>query len=440
MGLGGGTWLTQNKVLPGSYINFVSASRASASLSDRGYAALALAMNWGAENEVITIEAADFKASCFDILGFAYTDAEMKPLREVFKGAKTLYLYRINSGGTKATATSGNLTATAIHGGTRGNSIKIVIQANVDDENLFDVMTYVGTKLVDTQTAANVTGLVGNGFVAFSGSGILAAAAGITLAGGTNGAVTGESYSTFLDAIEPYSFNVLAYDGVDADVKGLFAEFTKRMRDDYGVKFQCVLYKDNAADHEGIISVENKVLDAGTNEAALVYWTAGQEAGCAINKSLTNITYDGEYTVDTAYTQSALEAALKSGKFMFHKVGDAVRVLEDVNTFVSFTGEKNEDFGSNQVIRVLDQIGNDTAVLFNSRYLGKTQNNESGRIAFWNDLVSLHNDLQKLSAIEGFEADDITVEQGADKKSVVVTEYVMPVSVMTKLYMTCVVQ
>ena len=39
MALGGGTWLTQNKVLNGAYINFISAARASTNLSDRGYVA-----------------------------------------------------------------------------------------------------------------------------------------------------------------------------------------------------------------------------------------------------------------------------------------------------------------------------------------------------------------------------------------------------------------
>lgn len=37
MALGGGTWQTQNKVLPGYYVNFSSVPRASATLSDRGY-------------------------------------------------------------------------------------------------------------------------------------------------------------------------------------------------------------------------------------------------------------------------------------------------------------------------------------------------------------------------------------------------------------------
>jgi hypothetical protein len=440
MALGGGLWLTQNKVLPGSYINFVSAARASATLSDRGCVALPLALNWGPENEVITLDGGDIQKSSFDLLGYAYTDPEMQPLREIFKGAKTVYLYRINSGGDKATATSGNLTVTAKYGGTRGNDIKVVIQTNIDDVAKFDVMTYVGTKLVDTQLAATVADLTDNGFVTFSGSGALAAAAGITLTGGSNGTVTGDSYSDFLDAIEAYNFNILVYDGTDNLIKDLFVQFTKRMRDDHGVKFQTVLYKYNTADYEGIISVENKVLDAGINEAALVYWVAGQEAGCPVNRSVSNKTYDGEFTVDTAYKQSALEAALKAGKFMFHKVGDKVNVLDDINTFVSYTVDKNEDFNNNQVIRVLDQIGNDIAVLFNTKYLGKVQNNNAGRIAFWNDLVTYHNEMQRIQAIEKFKAEDIAVEKGADKKSVVVTETIMPVSVLTKLYMTIIIE
>ena len=41
MALGGGTFTNQNKVLPGSYINFVSLAKASAAVSDRGIACIA---------------------------------------------------------------------------------------------------------------------------------------------------------------------------------------------------------------------------------------------------------------------------------------------------------------------------------------------------------------------------------------------------------------
>ena len=47
MALGGGTWTSQNKTLPGSYVNFVSIAKADASLSDRGVVAMPLTLNWG---------------------------------------------------------------------------------------------------------------------------------------------------------------------------------------------------------------------------------------------------------------------------------------------------------------------------------------------------------------------------------------------------------
>ena len=46
MALGGGTFITQNKVLPGSYINFISAATASAGLSERGIAALPMPLDY----------------------------------------------------------------------------------------------------------------------------------------------------------------------------------------------------------------------------------------------------------------------------------------------------------------------------------------------------------------------------------------------------------
>ena len=47
MALGGGTWLFQNKKLPGTYINFISKDRPMTDIADRGYAAMALDLDWG---------------------------------------------------------------------------------------------------------------------------------------------------------------------------------------------------------------------------------------------------------------------------------------------------------------------------------------------------------------------------------------------------------
>lgn len=440
MSLGGGNFLTQNKVLIGAYINFVSASAATATLSDRGVVAAPMMLDWGPENAIFEVSAEDVMKNSVKLFGYTYSDAALKDIREMFKHAKKVFFYRLNGSGVKASATVGNLTITAKHGGVRGNAFKAVVAANVNEPSKWDVITYLEGNKVDVQLAVStIADLTNNDYVSFSGTGALTATAGISLSGGTNSAVTGTQYTEFLNQCETIAFNALVCPTTDAPTIGLFVAYTKRRRDLEGVKFQVVVYRQ-AADYEGVINVENTVKDSGANAAALTYWVAGATAATAINKSNTNKTYDGEYTVDTNYNQSQLVENLKAGKFMFHKVGAEVRVLDDVNSFTSFIPDKGTDFQNNQVIRVLDLIGNDIAVLFNNKYNGKVQNNESGRSSFWGDIVTYYKELEKLQAIEGFKPEEVKVGIGADKKSVTVECPVLPVSAMNKLYMTVMVQ
>jgi hypothetical protein len=163
MALGGGTFVTQNKILPGSYINVISAASASAELSDRGIVAVPLDLKWGQEGSVITVEKGDFQKNCFKLFGYSYTDDEMKPLREIFMNAVKVFVYRLGTG-VKAQNTFG----TAKHAGSRGNDIQIAISTNVDDATKSDVKTYVGGQLVDSQTvltAGKTDALVDNDFV-----------------------------------------------------------------------------------------------------------------------------------------------------------------------------------------------------------------------------------------------------------------------------------
>ncbi|HBF1575732.1 TPA: phage tail sheath family protein [Clostridioides difficile] len=432
MALGGGTFVTQNKVLPGAYINFVSATRATSSLSDRGIVAMPLELDWGIDEEIFTVTSDDFEKYSTKYFGYDYTHEKLKGLRDLFKNIRLGYFYKLNKG-VKASCSI----ATAKYSGTRGNDLKVIVTTNIDDNTKFDVVTLLDNKKVDTQIAKVITDLQDNDYITWKKDTTLEASAGLVFTGGTNGeSVTGAEYQAFLDKIESYSFNALGSLATTAEIKSLFVEFTKRMRDKVGAKFQTVLYKKNDADYEGVVSVENKVKDTGLLESSLVYWTTGAIAGCDINKSNTNKRYDGEFDVDVNYTQIHLEEALKTGKFIFHKVGDEVHVLEDINTFVSFTDEKNDDFSSNQSVRVLDQIANDIATLFNTKYLGEVPNDKSGRISFWNDVVKHHEQLQNMRAIEDFKADDVSVEPGSDKKTVVVSDAVKVISAMSKLYMT----
>ncbi len=430
--LGGGNFTIQNKVFPGTYINFVSTATAGASMGSRGVAAVPMVLDWGPVKEVFEVTAEDFQKNCKEIFGYAMDDMAMLPVRELFKNMTKGIFYRLNGG-----IQGANEFGTAKYAGTRGNSLMTVISKNVDDETKFDVKTLFAGREIDFQTVAKAGDLADNSYVTFKKDAVLAETAGLTFTGGTNGDdVTGEDYAKFLEEIESASFQILCCPSSDDKVKALFTAYTKRMRDEAGMKFQTVLHQYSQADYEGVISVENETEES---VAGLVYWVAGAEAACAVNKTNENKVYDGEYTVKIPYTQAQLADAQKAGKFMLHKAGDDIRVLTDGNTLVTYTEEKGEDFSNNQTIRVLDQIGNDIASLFNTRYLGKISNDDAGRIGLWNDIVTYGKQLAVLRAIEGLNAEEVTVEKGQSKRSVVVNFPVKPVNCMSILYMTVLV-
>lgn len=344
--LGGGIFVTQNKALPGSYINFINATKATATIGERGVVAIPLAVGI-APKTVIEITNGEFLKNCKTKLGFEYTSDEAKPLREIFCHASKVYIYDMGEGATIAEA---------------------------------------------------------------------------------------------INALEPYDFNVLcAYTATEGDVTACITA-VKDWRDNMGKKCQVVVYNTATANHEGVINVVSTVSDEGADAHALVAWVAGAEAGCAINSSCTNMIYDGEYTVVVNKTQTELEACLNAGQFIFHNVYGDIRVLEDINSLTETTVDKGEDFKSNQTIRVLDQIANDIAKMFNTKFLGKIPNNASGRVSLWADIVAHHKQLETIQAIENFDSTLVTVEQGETKKSVVVNDVITVTNAMAQLYMTVVIQ
>ena len=425
--LGGGTYVKQNKVLPGVYFQFISKATATATLSGRGVAAMAFDLNWGVDGDIFEVTAEDVQKNCLKIFGYDYSANEMKYIRELFLHTRTLYAYKLTSGGTKAT----NDYATALHSGVRGNDLKVVVQADVDEPSKFVVSLYLGTTKVDEQLVANASELVANDFVTWKAEAELVATAGVALAGGTNGTSDTTAHQTFLDKIESYpDVNAIGYMGEDGPTKALYVAFAKRLRDEIGIKLQAVVF-NHAGDSIACVNVKNQV--------DLVPWVLGVIAGTEVNKSATNMLYDGELVVNTNYTQKELAAAINAGEFVLHQIGTEIHVFEDVNSLVTTSIEQGDVFKDNQTVRIIDNIATSIASLFASKYLGKVPNNKSGRIALWSDIVKLHQELFDIQALEDFTSEDIVVEQGDDKKSVVVNSAITVVNTMTKLYMKTVV-
>lgn len=433
MAYGKGPFTAQDKILPGMYVNVVGEAQTGSGVGSRGKAAIALDMNWGNDtSEIVKITASDFYASSDKIFGYKFSSPEMAVLRQIFLGATEVYVYRLNGeGGVVASAVD---FAQAKYKGLRGNDISIVVTVNVDNTDAFDVVTMLDNVAVDRQLKVTPQTIKDNDYVKFltTAGGFSLAEGTYMLTGGSNGTTSGVSnHSDFLAKLEAYQVNAVGCISTDATIQAVYASWVKNQRDIFGNRIQGVLF-NQPADHEGIINVDDSV--------GVVPWVLGKEAGCALNASLQNVTYDGEVAPVKSYTQSELEEAISAGKFILHRVGDSFRVLADINSLVTLTGDKTEDFKLNQTIRVVDQLVIDASAIWNEDFIGKVPNTESGRITFWSRIISLLNEYLGIGAIEEYDKEEVVVAAGTQRGSVVLT---LPVSVATmleKAYVTIVVQ
>lgn len=440
--MAGGTWTSQNKKQPGVYINVKSSMAQAVSVGDRGVVAICEPLSWGPEGEIMTINVGD---DFTPYIGYDSTNNKALFLREIFKGSGhtkgpvKVMLYRPTAtGAAKATATIQPLTITAKYNGIRGNDISITIIADPDNEGSFTVQTVVDGAVKHAQTGKTVSGLQCNDWVVFSGTGDLAASAGTSLTGGNDGTVSSAAYSAFLTALEPYTFNTLIYDGQDSTVQAAYVAFIKRMRDNLGKKCQAVM-AGVESNSDAVISVRNGVvLSDGTTltPAQTTWWVGGAEAGANYSESLVYAQYPDAINVSPRLAASEIDEALSKGQIIFFEEFGSVKVVSDINTLTTYTPDKGEAFSLNQVIRTLDAIANDVYKNFSQNYIGKIQNNPSGRDLLKAWIVGYLNEIQANGGIQNFVADDVVVGAGEAINAVVITLAIQPVAAVEKIYIT----
>lgn len=441
--MAGGTWLSQNKVRPGAYINFKAVPKPSMTVGDRGIVAIPLSLNWGATGKLIEVLSSDLlDGNSKKLVGFTAFDSESKLLAGSLSYCYKALVYRMNAGGVKATATIGNIIATAKYFGTLGN--KIIISVSEDQvTNLWTVITYVDGSSVDKQVITAATELVSNDYVDFSVDelGTLTESAGTALTGGTNGtAVEATAYPAFLALLAMAKWQTLACLSSDTSIKSSIQTFIRQCRDDEGRYVQGVVADYSGADYEGIInSISGAVIDDVTfSKEDFVAIVAGMTAGANFNESNTAKKIVGATSIVGELTDAQIKEALGNGKFLLSTSTDGdIKVEQDINSLHTYSQDRNYNFSKNRIIRTLDEIGTTTKSTWEKTYMGKVDNNKTGRGLFKADLIQYGNELQRLAGIQEFEgAADISIAQGKDLDAVVVDWYVKPVDSMEKLYMT----
>lgn len=446
----GGVWTSQNKVRPGAYINFEGEPLTTIGIGERGIAAATLPLNWGGEGKIINVLSQDLIYG--DILkkvGLKYDDAEALPLKLALSNCALLKIFNSNVNGVKASATidvsSGTgdgLVVEAKYPGTFGNKIAILIKVT---NNLATVETYADGYFADRQVVPSndITKLVDNDFVTFSGTGTLVDTADAEpLTGGTNGSTVSNLYTTFFGLLRNEIWNTVAITSTTAADKELAEAFVKDLRENEGKYVQAVVANSADADYDGVINVVSGVnMKDGTAVAAnnFTLWVAGATAGAELTESLTGKVVDGAVSIISQLSNTDIINALNEGKFVLAVNEDgSIRVEKDINSYHSYVSSttKGYEFSKNRIIRELDEIASSIKRVWERTYMGKVSNNETGRALFKSSIITYMMSLQNAGAIQDFNPETVQVEQGDNADAVVAYLAVKPVDAMEFLYMT----
>ena len=438
----GGILTSQNKVLPGVYIRFKTGTALGLTVGERGVVTICEPMSWGPVAQVTPVT---LTTDVTPITGYDITAPQNQFLQEMFKGTTrtsaptTIMLYRPTaSGSAQATVTTGELTATAVYPGARGNDISVVITELTEPESAFTVSTVVDGAIVDQQTASQISELVANDWVTFSGTGALAATTGAALTGGADGTVESAAYSAYLSAIEPYKFDIMVYDGTDSTVQTALLAFINRVNENNGQYCQLVASGLSNPDSRYVININSPVtLSDGTEltPQQVTWWAGGASAGALYNQSLTYAQYPGAVST-TMQTVDQFTQAVQAGNFVLFAENGVVKVMQDINSLTTYTEDIGQVYSKNRVMRLCNTIANDIFQQFSESFIGVVNNNEQGRARFQAAIVGYLQQIQDNQGIQNFASDDVEVLAGSAIDAIVVNVAFQAVDSVEKIYMT----
>lgn len=416
-------------IRPGINIDVKSNSSGILKRKTGGTVLLPLEYSFGIDKQVVEI----FKESDIDTKLGGIND-ETIIVREILKNANKVIVYKVNTGTSATFKVSDDFLIKTKQTGEKANLVSVKVDKLIDKDKL-NVKTFFKNQLVCNDIIDKSVLHYENQFITYKGK--IDRTSGIFLTGASTLPSTNESYVEFFDAAFNFEFDVICIPIDNYEIKSLALSFIKRMRDTEGKKMLCVVCDYDNADYEGMISVKNGVIlnDGYTiNNSTATGFISGLTANSLCNKSNTYETYTDAYDTDIKYNNSEIEEHLLNGHLIFTKLNDKVIIEKDINTFTSFSPEKNEGFSKNRVVRVIDEVKWYIKELFLTRYIGKVSNNNDGRLLFKGDVINYLNTLNEMGAILDFDVtNDIIVKSGDSADSINCTINIKPIDSIEKM-------
>jgi len=135
-------------------------------------------------------------------------------------------------------------------------------------------------------------------------------------------------------------------------------------------------------------------------------------------------------------TVDQFSQAVQAGNLVLFAEDGVVKVMQDINSLVSYTEDIGEVYSKNRVMRLCNTIANDIFQQFSANFIGVVNNNEQGRARFQAAIVGYLQQIQDNQGIQNFTAEDVEVLAGTAIDAIVVNVAIQAVDSVEKIYMT----
>lgn len=368
--------LGEQKVRPGVYRRYENVGASDTPAAIYGVFAIAIHSDIGPLSTVSSFA----KDSIDDFTKMYGKGGTTDAVQALFDGGATkVFVYRLGTGGTKATVTLNDATTTQLVTLTTktetSQEFAVTIKDKLGSESIKQLLVYEGAELLetieyttDTADSAALVEAVKKSSVYLDATkvadGLVANVSSTKLTGGAAPTVNTASYSAAFTAFEPFKWNYLVLDTVETDVHALVSAYMNRIFQEgalgvciigepTSVEFETRLAHSSAFNNEKIIYLGSGYEDGDGNKIdgyLAIATQAGIIGSLESNESATHTVIPGAVNTLEVLKNSQYEDAIKGGMLLLSP-NDEGQVWFDAAINTLITPGENQDAGWKKIRR-----------------------------------------------------------------------------------------
>lgn len=443
-----GTWVTQNKVRPGVYINYVFSDTELINYASEGVMAMPYTFPLNETGLVVEVTSKSIKSKELEKYGIIAGTDSYKYLTTLLKYCSKVILYSVGEGGSKARLSVANeFTATAKYNGLEGNKFAVEVLARKDNKQTFN--TYYNNDLVAIQVydfdEEVMEGI--NEYIDIEvEGGTVTETVATVLVGGVDDSVADVNASLksmFANLrcseveILAIPFDEEAYDF--SNVEDFINEYNANHVQKVVVVYPKTSQDSASKNSEFVIAIAPQVATLANglvmDSLKLAGYIAAKEAGADYKVDLTFDMCDDIVSI-TELTNEEIEDNIKKGVMNLSYRSDRNVVIEDdINTLVLLGENQSSSLKANDTLRLLNDISYRIVSYGENVIIGKKKVTETTLNLVKAFVIGIMNEYANEQVIVNFDSNnDVQVVFGEQPDGILCTVAIQKTHSAKKLY------